>query len=147
MRSGMSNSCSRTSIRFTLHDTPSRHLFSSSTRAFSHGCVRVEGPFKLAEQILLAKQGFTEKSLRAMVGNGERTIRLTEKIPVHLTYFTVGVDAKRRACPPSGHLRARCTRAQGARTLIAICLIQVKTAVHSVRSRHFSAMISAHGEP
>lgn len=75
-----------------LHDTPSRQLFHNATRAFSHGCVRVEGPFKLAEQILLAKQGFTEKSLRAMVGHGERTIRLSEKIPVHLTYFTLGVD-------------------------------------------------------
>lgn len=75
-----------------LHDTPSRGLFSASHRAFSHGCVRVEGPFQLAEQILLKKQGFSEKALRAMVGRGERTIKLTDKIPVHLTYFTLFVD-------------------------------------------------------
>lgn len=74
-----------------LHDTPTRHLFASETRAFSHGCVRVQNPFSLAEK-LLGAQGFSEAQLRGMVGRGERMIRLDEKIPVHLTYFTVFVD-------------------------------------------------------
>lgn len=76
-----------------LHDTPTRHLFQNASRAFSHGCVRVEGPFQLAEQLLLKRQGFTEKQLRAMVGGGERMIKLNEKVPVHLAYFTLFVDA------------------------------------------------------
>jgi murein L,D-transpeptidase YcbB/YkuD len=71
-----------------LHDTPTRHLFGSATRAYSHGCVRVEGPFRLAEHIL-SPQGFDEKALRGMVGRGERTIRLTQRFPVHLAYFTL----------------------------------------------------------
>ena len=75
-----------------LHDTPGRHLFGREARALSHGCVRVEGPFRLAEQLLLAKQGFSEAQLRSMVGRGERTIKLNEKVPVHLAYFTVQVD-------------------------------------------------------
>ena len=83
-----------------LHDTPTRHLFANGTRAFSHGCVRVEGPFRLAEQILMKSQGFSEKSLRAMVGGGERTIKLTEQFPVHLAYFTLFVDK-------SGELQSR----------------------------------------
>lgn len=76
-----------------LHDTPTRHLFQNASRAYSHGCVRVEGPFQLAEQLLLKRQGFTEKQLRAMVGGGERMIKLNEKVPVHLAYFTLFVDA------------------------------------------------------
>lgn len=74
-----------------LHDTPGRHLFANGTRAFSAGCVRVEGPFRLAEA-MLRRQGFDEKGLRSMVGRGERTIRLQQRFPVHLAYFTLFVD-------------------------------------------------------
>ena len=35
-----------------LHDTPSKALFSKASRAFSHGCIRVENPFDFAEQLL-----------------------------------------------------------------------------------------------
>ncbi len=76
-----------------LHDTPGRHLFRNDVRAFSSGCIRVDQPFALAEQLLLKKQGFSERQLRSMVGSGERTIKLTETVPVHLAYFTLTVDA------------------------------------------------------
>jgi murein L,D-transpeptidase YcbB/YkuD len=75
-----------------LHDTPGRHLFRSEIRAFSSGCVRVDQPFALAEHLLLKRQGLSERQLRAMVGSGERTIRLSEVVPVHLAYFTLSVD-------------------------------------------------------
>jgi murein L,D-transpeptidase YcbB/YkuD len=75
-----------------LHDTPGRHLFRSEIRAFSSGCVRVDQPFALAEHLLLKRQGLNERQLRAMIGSGERTIRLTEAVPVHLAYFTLSVD-------------------------------------------------------
>lgn len=74
-----------------LHDTPSRGLFSADRRAFSHGCVRVDQPFRLAE-FVLGDQGYTEERLRRLIGSGERTIRLTKHLPVHLGYFTVFVD-------------------------------------------------------
>lgn len=74
-----------------LHDTPSRRLFANERRAYSHGCVRVDQPFRLAEFVLGA-QGYDEARMRAMIGKGERTITLKTPLPVHLTYFTLFVD-------------------------------------------------------
>jgi murein L,D-transpeptidase YcbB/YkuD len=73
-----------------LHDTPSRNLFKAEKRAFSHGCVRLDQPFRFGEFVLGAE--WTEARLRSLIGKGERTIRLPEKIPVHLTYFTLFAD-------------------------------------------------------
>ena len=72
-----------------LHDTPNRSLFSASTRAFSHGCVRVDDPFRFADAVL---PDWTEERLKKLIGKGERTIRLPQKLPVHLAYFTTWVD-------------------------------------------------------
>ncbi len=78
-----------------LHDTPGRHLFANSRRAFSHGCVRVDQPFKLAAQILAAgtAEEWSEARLRRMIGGGERPIRLSKPLPVHLAYFTQVAEA------------------------------------------------------
>jgi murein L,D-transpeptidase YcbB/YkuD len=73
-----------------LHDTPNRSLFARDQRAFSHGCVRVDQPFRLAE-FLLAAQGYDEPRLRGMVGSGERMVKLAKPVPVHLTYFTLKI--------------------------------------------------------
>ncbi len=72
-----------------LHDTPNRSLFSATTRAFSHGCVRVDDPFRFADAVL---PNWTEERLKKLIGKGERTLRLPEKLPVHLAYFTAYVD-------------------------------------------------------
>ena len=73
-----------------LHDTPNRSLFGSERRAMSHGCVRLDQPFKFAEFVL--GSDWTEPRLRSLIGRGERTIRLPTKVRVHLAYFTVFVD-------------------------------------------------------
>jgi murein L,D-transpeptidase YcbB/YkuD len=75
-----------------LHDTPTRGLFANARRAFSHGCVRVDQPFALAE--ILQPQDWAEERLRKMIGRTERTLRLPEHVPVHLQYFTTFVDAQ-----------------------------------------------------
>jgi len=75
-----------------LHDTPSRGLFANARRAYSHGCVRVENPFKLAEIVLGKDNGWSEAKVRSLVGGGERLINMPEQIPIHLEYFTAFVD-------------------------------------------------------
>ncbi|HRJ68634.1 MAG TPA: L,D-transpeptidase family protein, partial [Beijerinckiaceae bacterium] len=73
-----------------LHDTPNRSLFANERRAYSHGCVRVQDPFRLAEAIM--GTDWPERRLRSMVGGGERQINLPTDLPVHLAYFTTFVD-------------------------------------------------------
>ena len=76
-----------------LHDTPLRSLFSASYRAFSHGCVRVEEPARLAEILMGgAKRGWTDAKVRSLLGDKERTFSLPTPAPIHLQYFTEFVD-------------------------------------------------------
>jgi L,D-transpeptidase YcbB len=73
-----------------LHDTPSRELFMASRRAFSHGCVRVDQPMRLAE--LVMGGNWSEQRLRSLIGGTERTIFLPRPVPIHIEYFTAFVD-------------------------------------------------------
>lgn len=75
-----------------LHDTSQRGLFANEVRAFSHGCVRVDQPYKFAEMVMGAQHGWTEDRVRKSVGGGERSVDLAEPLPVHLTYFTAYLD-------------------------------------------------------
>ena len=73
-----------------MHDTPSRELFEKDMRAFSHGCVRVQDPRKFASVVL----GMTPEEVAAKVESRDSTtVRLKEKLPVHITYFTAWPDA------------------------------------------------------
>jgi murein L,D-transpeptidase YcbB/YkuD len=72
-----------------MHDTPQRDLFGREVRAFSHGCVRVQNPLKLAEVLLAEDKGWTEAQIKqAVAGPGPNEVELTNRIPVHLSYFT-----------------------------------------------------------
>ncbi|MGU3540940.1 L,D-transpeptidase family protein [Methylobacterium sp. A54F] len=73
-----------------LHDTPNRSLFSASHRAMSHGCVRVDDPFRFADSVL--PDAWSSERLKKLIGKGERTVRLDQKLPVHLAYFTAYTD-------------------------------------------------------
>ena len=76
-----------------LHDTPARGLFAASRRAFSHGCVRVEQPMRLAELFMGgATAGWTPGACNRCSGATERTVFLPHTIPIHLEYFTEFVD-------------------------------------------------------
>lgn len=72
-----------------MHDTPSRELFGEDARAFSHGCVRVQNPREFAAVLL----GWDSETVAASIETPKsKTVRLKEKIPVHITYFTAWPD-------------------------------------------------------
>ena len=76
-----------------MHDTPGRELFDEETRAFSHGCIRVEDPASLAELVLGGEStGWTAERIEGATGNRERTVFLPRPLPVHIEYFTEFVD-------------------------------------------------------
>ena len=75
-----------------MHDTPMRKLFASAKRAFSHGCVRVDDPFRFAETVLGRANGWSEQRIKKLIGGKERYVYLPKPLPVYLEYFTVFVD-------------------------------------------------------
>lgn len=96
---GNSNSLGRVKFMFPnsyniyLHDTPSKSLFGAERRAFSHGCIRVSQPAKLAEYLLRNDKDWTsEKIAQAMRSNTEKWVALENPLPVFISYFTAWVD-------------------------------------------------------
>lgn len=82
-----------------LHDTPSRSLFDRASRAFSHGCVRVNDPLTLAAKVLPVADGWSRIRIDEVVASGEtKTVKLAKSLPVFILYRTasVGQDGKVR---------------------------------------------------
>lgn len=100
-----------------LHDTPTRAPFNYVNRAVSHGCVRVEKPFLLAEFLLKDNSDWTidyikietgyqvsdknlineyqniRNKLRKNYSYGKTTeVRLKNSIPLFIDYYTAWVD-------------------------------------------------------
>ncbi len=76
-----------------MHDTPQRDLFKQSVRTFSHGCMRVHNPQRLAEVLLGEDQGISPEQVRSMIANKTKMeITLKSEIPVHVTYVTAVAD-------------------------------------------------------
>jgi L,D-transpeptidase YcbB len=83
------------SYNIYLHDTPSTRLFSRGGRAFSHGCVRVDDPEKLAQYVLRDDGAWTASRIdQAMASGIEQHVKLHDAIPVHIVYFTAWVDER-----------------------------------------------------
>ena len=80
-----------------LHDTPSKSLFSQDKRAFSHGCIRVEDPKRLANYVLRHQPEWTEARIdSAMNAEKELYVKIAKPIPVFIAYFTSWVDREGR---------------------------------------------------
>ena len=76
-----------------MHDTPKKFLFTRDSRAFSHGCVRMQDPVDFASH-LLGPEGWTSERIAAQLETNETyTIALTEPLPVVLVYLTAEADS------------------------------------------------------
>ncbi|MFN5475248.1 MAG: murein L,D-transpeptidase [Sphingobacteriales bacterium] len=83
-----------------MHDTNARGMFSRSSRALSHGCVRVQSWDTLA-RFLLARDTANVKvdTVKAWMARQEKhMVPLKKRVPVYLRYFTceVGEDGRIR---------------------------------------------------
>ena len=77
-----------------LHDTPADNLFARTGRDYSHGCVRVEKPFELAQWVMRSQPEWTPERIdEAMHAGVEKHVAIKEKIPVHIVYHTAWVAA------------------------------------------------------
>jgi L,D-transpeptidase YcbB len=81
------------SFNMYFHDTPSKSLFGQDKRAFSHGCIRLSEPQKMAEWLLRNYPEWnTEKIVSAMNQTTEKAVTLKESIPVFIIYYTAWAD-------------------------------------------------------
>ena len=79
--------------RIYFHDTPAKGLFQHSKRAFSHGCIRLSEPFKLAQYLLKNAPGWNEDKIwNAMTSGTEQWVKLPRPVQVSITYYTAWVD-------------------------------------------------------
>ena len=81
------------SYNIYLHDSPAKTLYNESSRAFSHGCIRVSEPEKLANFLLRNDSTWTKTSIHeAMHAAKEKYVTLKQTVPVFIAYFTAFID-------------------------------------------------------
>ncbi len=78
-----------------MHDTPSKRLFANKKRTYSHGCVRIQNPEKLA-QYLTNKCGTCKNdsvNIYTLIADKRQDVlNLEMKMPIHIQYITNIVD-------------------------------------------------------
>jgi murein L,D-transpeptidase YcbB/YkuD len=98
-RPGEKNSLGRVKFLFPnsfniyFHDTPSKSLFERDKRAFSHGCIRLAEPEKMATYLLRNNPEWTPERISDAMNSGtEKFVKLKDPVPVIITYYTAWVD-------------------------------------------------------
>lgn len=83
-----------------MHDTPSKNLFNRQTRAYSHGCIRLEKPRELMKTFAEFNPNLDYGRAQKILKGKKQSYYQVEHVPVDVTYFTAWVD-------PSGVLQLR----------------------------------------
>lgn len=78
-----------------MHGTPAPQVFARARRDFSHGCIRLEDPARLAEWVLRDQPEWTRAKIdAAMQGERPTRVNLKQKLSVVLFYDTVHVNSE-----------------------------------------------------
>ncbi|MDQ2721446.1 MAG: L,D-transpeptidase family protein [Bacteroidota bacterium] len=76
-----------------FHDTPAKSLFNKDVRAYSHGCIRLSDPLKLADYLLKDNPIWTSEKIDSAMNSGkEQFVSVKDPIRVFITYYTAWVD-------------------------------------------------------
>ncbi|MEO7120703.1 MAG: L,D-transpeptidase family protein [Ginsengibacter sp.] len=82
------------SFNIYFHDTPAKSLFNQDVRAYSHGCIRLSEPEKLAGYLLKDNPDWNDEKINDAMNSGEQKfVALKQPVPVFITYYTAWVDA------------------------------------------------------
>lgn len=73
-----------------LHDTPAKQLFDRRVRDFSHGCVRVEEPERLAQYVFAGDPEWSAERIHQALVEDTATVqaKVPRRLPVYLVYLT-----------------------------------------------------------
>jgi len=81
------------SFNIYFHDTPVKSLFAKEKRAYSHGCIRLKEPEKMANYVLRNQPEWTPEKIEEAMNSGEQKfVKVKDPIPVVVTYYTAWVD-------------------------------------------------------
>ncbi len=81
------------SYNIYFHDTPAKGLFEKDKRAFSHGCIRLSDPVKMADYLLKNDEQWSPEKIDSAMNSGkEKFVKLKTPVPVLITYYTAWVD-------------------------------------------------------
>jgi murein L,D-transpeptidase YcbB/YkuD len=81
------------SFNIYFHDTPAKELFTRNKRAYSHGCIRLSEPEKMAEYLLRNQPQWTHEKIKSAMNSGDQKwVKLKDPVPVFITYYTAWVD-------------------------------------------------------
>ena len=81
------------SFNIYFHDTPAKSLFEKDKRAYSHGCIRLAEPEKMAQYLLRNQPEWTPEKIEDAMNSGhEQYVKLKNPVPVLITYYTAWVD-------------------------------------------------------
>ena len=79
-----------------LHDTSERKLFDRDARNLSHGCIRVERPVEMVNELLDGSDWDSTRVQETLDSQKSANARLPTPMPVYITYLTatVGPDGQ-----------------------------------------------------
>lgn len=77
-----------------LHDTPSKQYFRKNIRAFSHGCIRVENPEKLAQMLIKSHSAKKDLIFENLIKSKKQiAIKMEDPVPIYIKYYTCTADS------------------------------------------------------